>query len=203
MNQLTEKQKKYVWIVAGVLLFIHFFLPRITSLFHIGAGRPAIANPSPIRVPTPSPAPPPSPEVVAATKYGGVWQGDTLMPDANRCAVRLEIRLSDDAPKTLKGYVSKKCRPLQTLGRGPLTRGAVNEMVRETATPASAVMTGTAQPDGINFTVDQTISASSDGCSLSRFSVIDFGQGQLMAEWQQEPSTTCSPGKMLLKKAQR
>jgi hypothetical protein len=199
MNQLTEKQKKYVWIVAGVLLFIHFFLPRITSLFRASSGRAANPPSSPIHV-VRTPPPPPSPEVAAATKYGGVWQGDTLMPDANRCAVRLEIRLSDDVPKTLKGYVSKKCLPLQPLGRGPLTRGAVNEMVRETATPASAVMTGTAQPDGINFTVDQTISASSDGCSFSAFKIDDFGQAQVMADWQEG---TCPPGKMLLKKAPR
>jgi hypothetical protein len=119
------------------------------------------------------------------------------MPDANRCAVRLEIRLSDDTPKKLKGYATVQCMPLQALARGPVSRGAANEMVRDYASPASAVMTGTPQDTGLTFTVDQTVSASSGNCAITGFSIVNFGDNQVMADWQEG---TCNPGKMLLRR---
>jgi len=196
---LTDKQKKYAWIAVGVLIFAHFFLPGIVNTV-----RHAFAHNAPAVLPKPSPAipalvppPPPSPEAVAASKYGGVWEGDTLMPDSNRCAVKLEIRLSDDSPKKLKGYSSVRCMPLQTLARGVKSLGAAKEMVRDYSSPASAIMTGTPQSAGISFAVDSTVSASSDGCSITGFSIEDFGQGQVMARWQEG---TCAPRQMLLKK---
>src|SRR5579863_9565007 len=111
MKPLTEKQKKYIWIAAGVLVALHFFLPRILSFFHSQPQHAAQAKPSPMRIAPPLPLPP-SPEVVAAIKYGGVWLGETITPDENKCSLKLEIRLDDELPKKLKGYASKSCVPL-------------------------------------------------------------------------------------------
>ena len=47
------------------------------------------------------------------------------MPDQNRCGIRLEIRLSDDSPKKLKGYESKTCIPVQPLAGGKVVRGNI------------------------------------------------------------------------------
>jgi hypothetical protein len=197
---LTDKQKKYAWIAGGVLVFIHFFLPGIVNTVRhaFTPNAPAvIQTSSPVHT-APVPPPPPPPEVVAATKYGGVWEGDTLMPDANRCTVRLEIRLSDDMPKKLKGYSTVRCMPLQPLGRGNLTQAGVKRSVAEAASPASAVMTGTPQDSGITFAVDQSISSSADNCSITGFRIIDFGQGAVAADWQE--GTTCPARHMLLRK---
>jgi hypothetical protein len=112
--QLTEKQKKYLWIAAGVLAVIHFgpgILMRARNTFAHPAvlAKPSAARPALQQAPPPAP---PAPEIAAATRYGGVWMGDTILPDMNRCSLKLEIRLSDDVPKKLKGYVSKSCVPL-------------------------------------------------------------------------------------------
>lgn len=196
MKQLTEQHKKYVWIGIGVVVFVHFFLPRAISAFHRNSAHAVVTRPLPIRQ-APAPPPPPSPETIAANKYGGIWEGDTLMPNANRCAVHLEVRLSDDAPKRLKGYGTVRCMPLQVLARGPVSRGAANDMVRNYASPASAVMTAIPQNGGVTFTIDQTVSASSGNCSITGFGITDFGDNKVMADWQEG---NCDSGKMLLTK---
>lgn len=162
MKSLTDKQKKYLWIAAGVLVFIHF-LPRFVNMFHHSAANQTMVRQQPVHAAPPAPAIP-SPEEIAATKYGGVWQGEAIMPDTNRCSARLEVRLSDD--KKLKGYLSKNCIPLQALVKTPATRGALNEMLEKHATPDSAVMTGTPQPAGIDFAVNQTIKVGFCGVGL-------------------------------------
>jgi len=199
MKQLTDQQKKYLWIAAAVLVFIHF-LPRFINMFHPSAGHAATAKQSAAHYAPapPPPTPPPAPEILAANKYGGMWAGDTLQPDGDRCAVHLEIRLNDDLPKKLKGYSSIRCMPLQILVRGPISRGQANETVSDYAQPATAVMTATPQGSGLTFTIDQPASPASNGCTITGFSFVDFGQGQVMADWQEG---TCKPGRMLLRKA--
>lgn len=198
---LTEKQKKLAWIAGVALLGIHFTPNLINAVKHaVSSNAPAVLQkPTPVHiapVPPPTPTPPP-PEVAAATKYGGIWVGNALMPDQNRCNIRLEIRLSDDLPKKLKGYESKSCVPMQPFAGGKPRKESIGDFLRDTS-PVSAVMTGTAQEGGIRFTVDQTIGTPGDGCALSGFTITDFGQGQVMAQWQEG---TCPAGKMVLTKA--
>lgn len=192
MKQLTEKQKKTIWIAAGALVVLHFFLPRILSLFHSHPQQAVQSKPSPLRIAPPSP-PPPSPETLAAIKYS-VWLGETITPDENKCSLKLEIRLDDELPKKLKGYASKSCVPLQGIARGPITRGVLQTMIRNAA-PSSVIMTGVPQPTGISFTTDQAIGTEMSGCTLSALSITDFGNGQVAAQWQEG---TCTPGRMML-----
>jgi hypothetical protein len=140
---------------------------------------------------------------VAAGKYGGIWGGSELMPDQNRCNLRLEIRLSDESPRKLKGYESKSCVPVQPFAGGKGIRGqSIADIMRETA-EVSAVMTGTPVEGGIKFTVDSLIGTPYDGCSLVGMTLIDFGQAQVQAQWQSQrsPQTPCPDNRMLLKKA--
>lgn len=204
MKPLTDKQKKYIWIAVGILAVIHFtpgILARMRSAF---APPAVIQKPSPTRPAlqqAPPPAPP-APEMVAAAKYGGVWMGDSITPppDIDRCSLKLEIRLSDDMPKKLKGYVSKSCVPLQGLQRGPVTRGILRNMIDQSA-PASVIMTGTPQETGISFTTDQAIGTEVNGCTLSALSITEFGQSQVAAEWQEtKQQPPCPAGKMMLRK---
>ena len=201
MKQLTDKQKKIIAIVVAILAVIHF-APRIMTVINPAGTHAAPAKPSPIRLAPvmPAPAPPApapaSPEAAAEGKYGGsVWTGSDLSSDQLRCSIKLEIRVSDDLPRKLKGYESKSCIPLQPLAGGRLKQGSIADIIRETA-PVSAVMTGVPSEGGLSFTVDQTI-GSTGPCTLTGFRIVDFGEGQVIAQWQEG---TCSPGKMVLKK---
>lgn len=197
MKPLTNQQKKWAWIAGAILLTVHFAPNVINAMHHAFSSTPAVLpKPSPAQVAPAPPPPPPSREVIAAGKYGGIWVGDALMPDQNRCSIRLEIRLSDEVPKKLKGYESKSCVPLFPLAGGRIGRGSIADVIRATS-PVSAVMTGTAQESGIRFTVDQNIGTPGDGCTLSGFTITDFGLGQVQAEWQE---STCSSARMLLRK---
>jgi hypothetical protein len=198
MKQLTDQQKKWAWIAGGA-----HFAPNVINAAHRAFSRHAptvVLRPPAMQMvpPAPLPAPPLAPEIIAAGKYGGIWAGEALSPDQNRCSIRLEIRLSDDLPRKLKGYESKSCIPLQPLAGGKLQRGSIADILRATA-PVSAVMTGTPQEGGIRFTVDQTIGTPGDGCVVSGFIITDFGMGLVQAEWQE--GMTCPSGRMLLRKA--
>jgi hypothetical protein len=204
MEKLTDKQKKIAVIVVAVLLAIHFAPGFINNLRHAFAGPPpaVVQKPSPAQV-APPPPPPPSPEMVAAGKYSGIWIGNSLMPDSQmRCNIRLEIRLSDDLPKKLKGYEQESCAPLQPFAGGKLRKGSIADILRDSA-PTSAVMTGTVQEGGITFTVDQTIGTPGDGCALVGMTLTDFGLGQAQVQWQSHssPTTPCPDNRMLLRKA--
>jgi hypothetical protein len=198
MKPLTNQQKKWAWIAGVILLTVHFAPNGINAVHHAFSSPPpaVLPKPSPAQVAPAPPPPPPSREVIAAGKYGGIWVGDALMPDQNRCSIRLEIRLSDEVPRKLKGYESKSCVPLLPLAGGRIGRGSIADVIRATS-PVSAVMTGTAQESGIRFTVDQNIGTPGDGCTLSGFTITDFGLGQVQAEWQEG---TCPSGRMLLRK---
>jgi hypothetical protein len=203
MKPLTEKQKKYLWIAAGVLVVIHF-APGILLRARSAFAHPAptvIQKPSPVYLAPQAPPAPPAPEIAALAKYGGVWAGETVTLDMSRCSLKLEIRLSDELPKKLKGYVSKSCVPLQDImHRGPITNGVVKNMIDESA-PATVIMTGTPAENGITFTTEQAVDVDVSGCSLSALSITEFGQGQVAASWQEsKPDIPCPPGKMMLKK---
>ncbi|NYF52449.1 hypothetical protein [Tunturiibacter gelidoferens] len=202
MHQLTEKQKKIALIVGAVLLAIHFAPGFINNLRHAAPAPAVVQKQSAAHVAPAPPPPPPSPEIVAAAKYGGIWAGSELMPDQNRCSIRIEIRLSDDT-KRLKGYESKTCIPTQPFAGGKGIHGqSVADVMRETA-PVSAVMTGAPVEGGIRFTVDSLIGTPYDGYSLIGMTITDFGQGQVQAQWQSQrsPQAPCPDNRMLLKKA--
>jgi hypothetical protein len=202
---MTIKNAKHrFFLIAAVVIVVIYFGPGIVATLIRASARGSqsgMAKPSPLR-PAPfapavlPPAAPLSPEAAAEAKYPGIWTGNALMPDQNRCSIKLEIRLSDDSPKKLKGYESESCLPVQPLAGGRLNKGSVADIIRETA-PVSAVMTGTPWQGGLTFSIDQTI-GSTGPCPLTGFSITDFGQGQVIAQLQEG---VCGPGnKMVLKK---
>jgi hypothetical protein len=127
-----------------------------------------------------------------------VWVGDTITPDLNRCGVHLEVKLSDDTPRKLKGYLMHRCASMEGLKHEGPTRAAIDRMIRDQTQPDSIVMTGTPAAEGISFAVDQTLSISAGKCGpMSSFNITDFGSGQVMAQWQEG---SCDPTRMLLKR---
>lgn len=206
MKALTEKQKKIIWIVAAILIAVHFapsFFAQFSHLRFPWQDQPAPAElqkPPAGRIsPAPQPPPPPpSPEVVAATKYDGIWTGRGLMPNQDTCQIRIEIRPSDTQPGKLSGFESKSCFPTAALQGGKVGRTSIPDWIRKTS-PVSAVLTGTAAPDGgLTFTVDKTMGTQPGDCALTSFTITPFGQGLVQAQWQEG---TCSSGQMQLTKA--
>jgi hypothetical protein len=207
MKALTDKQKKIIWIVAAILIAVHFapgFIAQLRQLRFPWQDQPAPAvlqKPSAGRVtPAPQPPPPPpSPEAVAATKYGGIWTGHALIAETqDTCQIKIEIVPSDTHPGKLTGYESKSCFPTPVLKGGKIARDSIADLIRMTS-PVSAVLTGTAAPDGgLTFTVDKTMGTQPGACELTSFTITPFGQGQVQAQWQEG---TCSSGQMQLTKA--
>jgi len=198
MKPLTDKQKKYLWIVAAVLAVIHFG-PRYITGFLPARSRTAQTRPSPIRlapVPPPPTDPAPSPEAAREAQYLGVWAGHSLMPDQTTCSISLRLVKSAEDPSKITGYESKQCMPTAALQGGRIAKESIPELIRTTA-PVSAVLTGVTNKDGITFTVDKTLGEQPGDCGLSGFSVTGFGPGQLQAQWQEGK---CDSGQMLLLK---
>jgi hypothetical protein len=196
--QVTEKQKKYIWIVVAVLVLIHF-APRI-----LVAVKRTFSSPPPAVVqkfgpvqPAPPPAPSPAPPAVPAVDkqlmdyYSGVWTGHMLMPKGDTCDLRLELRVKPDEPAKLVGYETKTCVPFMMIQH----RNAAG-LARDIS-PVSAVMIGTLDHDYIHFTIDQTMGTHLGDCPLSVFTTRVFGLGGLNAEWKEG---TCNSGSLLLMK---
>jgi hypothetical protein len=199
MKPLTAQQKKAGWIIAGILALVHF-APGIINNVRQEFGRakaPASLKPDPRTfAPAPSPAPalvPVNPQVQYAG-FVGIWMGSELTPDQYMCNIKLEVRASAEDMTKVSGFETRSCIPSLLLRAKPKSV----EEVLKAASPLSAMMTGSLNDGDLTFRVDKTIGTSANGCSLSSYSVSPFGDGQVMAQWQEG---SCKSGTMLLKKA--
>ena len=113
MKPLTEKQIKAAWIIALVLVVIHFAPTVIHAAMQAFTANkhaaPLPQKPSPM-IPAVAPAPATnplalSPEIQA--KFLGNWEGSQFMPNNDQCKVHLELRLSPDAPGHVAGYETR------------------------------------------------------------------------------------------------
>jgi hypothetical protein len=198
MKPLTPQQKKAGWIIAGILVSVHFAPGIINSVrqeFH-HAKAPAIVKPDArIFAPAPSPAPVPAPvnPQLQYVRFVGIWMGSELTPDQYMCNIKLEVRPSDEDISKVTGFETRSCIPSLLLHAKPKSV----EEVLKAASPLSATMTGSLNDGDLTFRVDKTMGTPLGGCSLSSYSVSPFGEGQVMAQWQEG---SCKSGQMLLHK---
>ena len=218
---LTSKQKLF-WIAAiaaAVLYFGHsFFLPRPTA---------PIPRPSP--VPAPAQATPPAKRAVipgrptgsmyAAQMPGspaagsdaaptplpfdtllGIWQGGAALGDLGLCSVKVELRRKDNAPDTLAGFPIVACMPFAPTVPNLRSPAAAQKALAARMSPVSGVLTGTNVNGTLTFTVDKTVGASSDGCSITAFTVTPFGTDQIAADWTEGNCAKEHKGQMMLKR---
>ncbi len=192
---LTDKQKKGLWILAGVLVIIHFFLPGIVTTV-----RHAFTHTAPAVLPKPSPAvpmPPPAPPSSTVNQkligyYSGVWMGSMTTAKFDKCDLRLELRQDQEDLTKMMGYLTKTCVPFANIQH----RSASSLVLA--ANPETSVMVGVINADSIVFAIDQTTGMQPGDCPLSAFSTRIFGLTGLNAEWKQG---NCSSGTaMLIKK---
>jgi hypothetical protein len=200
MKPLTPQQKKAGWIIAGILVLVHFApgtINRVRLEFRRSKA-PVIVRPV---QPLPTPVPSPAPVVVTVNpqlqyaKFLGIWMGSELTPDQYMCNIKLEVRPSDDDMSKVTGFETRSCIPSLLMARPK--KDSIPEILKA-ASPLSAMMTGSIIDGDLAFRVDKTVGNAPYGCPISSYSVSPFGQGQMMAQWQEG---TCKSGQMLLHKA--
>ncbi len=196
MQKLSDKQKKAGWIIAAVLLMIHF-APTFLGIVRQQFSPRAPVRAFPVRSPTtPHPAPVDAPAPPVTTQFLGVWTGSALTPTLETCQVRLEMRPDQDKPGFFSGFETRSCVPTGLLVGGRVEKD-VASLIRD-ASPVSATMTGSVINGDMVFQVEKTVGAQTGPCQLTGYSASPFGTGQLMAQWQEG---SCPGGHMLLTRA--
>jgi hypothetical protein len=126
----------------------------------------------------------------------GIWQGRTAITGRGICTLRIELH--ENEPAHFSGFSSLACAnfaPLMAKGDRNPAAATLNKM-----SPAAAVLSGAMENGSIRFHVDKTVSANSNGCAATSFTVTPFGSNQLAAEWQEEG---CEGGHIIMQKMQK
>jgi hypothetical protein len=195
---ITSKQKKTAWIIAAVLVVIHYANPLIMTIRQrIGSMTSAPAVPS-----KPSPAHPfpppavgqgePAALVTDPSRYIGVWAGSELLPDRDVCRVRLEVRKDEQKPGQFTGYLSRACGSTAPV----ISMKDIGKVIQD-STPINGILSGPMVNGTIQLHLDKAIGEPADRCELTDSSATLFGE-QLSVEWKQ--GTHCPAGTMMLKK---
>jgi len=209
---LTNKQKLF-WL-AGIAVAVIYFAPRFVRFgppLPMG-GRPAPTQPNrnspPARpgVPTPASGLPANgatipPQPLPFDSLVGAWQGFVPPSGSSFCTMKFELRRKTGAPDKYAGFPELLCMPTSAMAGGGFRPGRIPSMPQ--MNPVSAILTGTAASGSIAFTVDKTIGASSDGCSLSAFNVTPFGADQIDVDWQTGNCDKPQRGQMMLRRTGR
>jgi len=206
MKQLTDKQKKAAWIIALVLVVMHFANPLILSIrqrlstpaapvFHkpspaIPYGKPQVALTQPA-APAPVPAPHPSSE------WTGVWLGSELMPNQYTCQFRLEVRDSPDKQGDYAGYLTRRCIPTAPIMGGKITQQKIPGLI-EAISPVSGIYDGQYKDGVLQLHLTRAIGTAADGCELTDYTLASFGE-QVAAQWQAGKS--CPSGQAMFTRA--
>jgi hypothetical protein len=216
MTKLTDKQKKAVWIVAGILVVIHYAPSLITSFMrqraaaHFVQAKPSPAFRAPDRAPQiapPPPAPvPPSPEQVTEQQLAGlvgIWGGNMPVPTVGFCQIRLEVKHGADK-SSFTGYSTMSCADVQRFRPGQRSNMQnVNNAVMD-ATPVSAILSGAIKSGSIELKQDKAIGANRLGCNLTEASLTPFTEFMAVswkegpANWKEHPDSACGGGDVVM-----
>jgi hypothetical protein len=193
IKKLTPKHIKAAWIVAGVLLLLHFAPAVLHAVFAPFTERPQVAvlvKPSPGR-PLPPSLPAASAPVTASLSrdvFTGVWQASQFMPNGDHCNIRLEIRPDNSNPVTgydnVFGFDTRTCLSADLMKQANLPPAAMDRFRKETS-PVSTAMKGTATEGSIVFDIDKTLGSAPTQCPMTAYTVSLFGSDAIAAQWKQ------------------
>ena len=199
---MNSKQKKLIWI-AGIAIAAYYFVPtfintarqqamirvqqeaRIAKLQAAKSPLPASGAAGPAAGASAVPALPTDYE-----RIFGVWQGAGPQPGLGMCNLRLELRKDPADPSRVSGFPVLACAPIMSPFSRPSATQAQSALMSGLS-PMSAVLTGTFQPDSVQFSVDKVMGNAPGGCSLTSFTVTPFGVDLISAEWHEG---TCQAG---------
>ena len=198
--QLTDKQRKYAWIGAAVLGVIYLGPSVIHSIRQAvttnEAAHAAVSKPSPIHVaPQPPTAITPKASIDPARKFLGSWQGGADLPERGHCVMTLQVKRDADRLDVFDGYETVSC--LQSLGMGTQKQTDANRYrdVINARTPTEVIMSGPIANSSIDFHIDQLIGIPVNGCKITAYSAVPFGDGAIAVQWKNAP---CPDGNMVL-----
>jgi hypothetical protein len=203
MKPLTQKQIKAAWIVALILVLVHFapgFIHAATEAFsarfHSASTVPV--KPSASRTFTPLPpniaslATPPPPSALLPRFYGN-WEGSQFRPTLDQCKIHLQILPSVESPGQVSAYETRVCfDSAYIVGGSKLPQGGLQQLMVN-ASPISTVMTGQPNQSGsqIDFHVDKIVGSTPSQCPLVSYSTSIFGDQSIVAQWK---AGTCANG---------
>jgi len=198
--QITDKQRKFLWIAAGILAVVYLG-PSLVNAVRMSIAR-AMA---PAYAPKPSPAHL-APQTVTVNansrpstgidpkllKLIGNYTGGAVLADRGFCRLSVQIKPNADLPGEFTGYSTMSCGP-NFLARGRAAGQAATNLAA--LTPISTSMTGTPAGSAIAFTVDKNFGIPIDGCPISSMTVTPFAGSQIAAEWK---AGSCHGGQLIL-----
>jgi len=159
--------------------------PHSTPSTIPSAGRPAI----PVKEVTP-----PSP----FARFQGIWRGRAALDGRGICDLKFELREKPDEPGNFSGYSTMTCSAVGALMPGKQV--SVKEQTLNVMDPEAAIFNGKPENGSLQFRVDKTVGADSNGCAPTAFTLTPFGGNQLAAEWRE---ATCRGGHMILGRARQ
>jgi hypothetical protein len=168
---------------------------------------PAATTLPPTSQPTPAAGPPagraaiPAKEVTPPSpfaRFQGIWRGRAALDSRGICDLRFELREKPDEPGNFSGYSTMTCSAVGALMPGKQV--SVKEQTLNVMDPEAAIFTGKPENGSLQFHVDKTVGADSNGCAPTAFTLTPFGGNQLAAEWRE---ATCRGGHMILGRARQ
>jgi hypothetical protein len=137
---------------------------------------------------------PPSP----FARFQGIWRGRAALDGRGICDLKFELREKPDEPGNFSGYSTMACSAVGALMPGKQV--SVKEQTLNVMDPEAAIFTGKPENGSLQFHVDNTVGADSNGCAPTAFTLTPFGGNQLAAEWRE---ATCRGGHMILGRARQ
>ena len=187
---ITDKQKKTIWIIASALVIL-YFAPSVImwvrraafaqqrAAMQQAARLRAAQQASQQKAPTVANTAP-DPNAIAG-KLIGVWEGSAVLPPARGfCTERFEVRQAE-AGASFTGTSTVNCAPSLTMMTDPKSAPSVTQaaMIGRGLDPVGAKLTGEAKGDSIQFRVDKAygVETSVGQCSPTSFTLSTFGTG--------------------------
>jgi hypothetical protein len=202
--KLTDKQKKWFWVGAIVLVLIYYG-PRLINTVYQPA--PVRAKPSPaipartILPVVPVAPPPPSPAQVLQAqlaKMPGIWGGGVPVPNVGICEIHLELKTIDE--KNFTGDSAMSCGNLQAFRPGQRSSlQSVNARLQEMK-PVAAKFSGVADDKGAIVLHQDLSLGDRDGCNITDLSLVPFGDSNLGVTWKEGPLASCAHGQVVMHK---
>jgi hypothetical protein len=215
MKQLTDKQKKALWIVASALVLIHY-APTIlntirqqSAAYRLAHQKPQAGISDADRVPS-TPAPPPAPaapsvppDVAQLSALVGIWGGSMPVPNVGICEIRLELKPGTEKPG-FTGYSTMSCSNVQRIRPGQRSNPQNLNSALLDATPVSAILSGEIKNGSIDLQQEKAIGVNSKGCNIVSVSLVPFSEQLAMnwkegpANWKEKPESSCEGGQVIM-----
>jgi hypothetical protein len=201
---LTDKQKKMLWIAAGLLVAFHYAPGILTRVRQQGpAYRAAQAKTSPVQTapgrasltPAPEPAAPPAPlaspeeamqtQIAEAVGPSSIWGGMVPRPNLGPCQLKVELAAGADKG-SYTGDSTLSCANLKPFRPGQRSNPADINNAQLDAVPVNAIFSGVVKDGAIELVQSKALNFTREGCNITKIVLTPFA-GHLDATWEEGP----------------